>query len=625
MSALYQSRKNTLIQPLNIDEIGYVYDSKHITKMVEDIKKAKFGSYLVGGVVGAGKTSQVEIASHLASKSAIIVHANFYSQEECIEKFDKILLDSLVKEIKKKQIEKEFELLENIIDSCEKKLGYALDEEETVESTKDSKEEKHLSKNIGLGGGLGTALNCIFSSNVHVSSEIVRENSRNDQQNTLVKNTVTMTKIQPTYLDYIYQLLDALIDKKVVFIYDELDKMDEDVLKILFSKYKLLFVEKNVFNYFIVNDKIYRKYVESNLIDNPIYSYFMDRYYIPLLDFEETLRYTKMMFGEDRYINGMVTYYLCCGNYRLINQRYLSTYSINEIDIIKSYIFLKVIEKMWVPYFDNCTKDCTKDILAITIKTIIEKTVTLRSFQIDELIEKIKSKSICLDVGIDCTAIVKAIIEVIKVICPNAINIEHNIVNMNWEQLISSITEIIRLVKADRKEPLPEEQMDTIHISDMYCYGIRDYKYSRGEIPYLSYEIIPLKVANNSPESYKEILINILHTSMMEARVQVIVIRRARGEESFCTNDYEYTGIVIVDRGCYELAYYVDRGSYDSDRYDAVDGLIKEAERLCVNINYLLMLEPLDLDNEMYLIAARHNKPQSKLYEHRKVVQDRWT
>ena len=134
-----------------------------------------------------------------------------------------------------------------------------------------------------------------------------------------------------------------------------------------------------------------------------------------------------------------------------------------------------------------------------------------------------------------------------------------------------------------------------------------------------------LKVADNSPESYKEILINILHTSMMEARVQVIVIRRARGEESFCTNDYEYTGMVIVDRGCYELAYYVDRGSYDSDRYNAVDGLIKEAERLCVNINYLLMLEPLDLDNEMYLIAARHNKPQSKLYEHRKVVQDRWT
>lgn len=159
----------------------------------------------------------------------------------------------------------------------------------------------------------------------------------------------------------------------------------------------------------------------------------------------------------------------------------------------------------------------------------------------------------------------------------------------------------------------------------MYYCGIKDYRYEKGEIPFLSDEVIPLKVANNSPQSYKEILINILYTSLMEEGVQVIVIRRARGEESFYANDYEYTGMVIVDKGCYKIAYYVDRGSYDSDRYDAVEGLIKEAERLGININYLLMTEPLNLDYEMNHVIARYNNPHSELYEHRKVVQDRWT
>ena len=41
--------------------------------------------------------------------------------------------------------------------------------------------------------------------------------------------------------------------------------------------------------------------------------------------------------------------------------------------------------------------------------------------------------------------------------------------------------------------------------------------------------------------------------------------------------DFEYTGMVIVDKGTFEIAYYVERGSYDSDGKDAVDGLINEA------------------------------------------------
>lgn len=47
----------------------------------------------------------------------------------------------------------------------------------------------------------------------------------------------------------------------VVVIYDELDKMNEDILGVLFSRYKELFVEKDIFNFFVVNDTIYKNIV----------------------------------------------------------------------------------------------------------------------------------------------------------------------------------------------------------------------------------------------------------------------------------------------------------------------------------------------------------------------------
>lgn len=39
MSKLYEARKCTLTKPLSKEEIGYVYNSKVISPIIEDIKK----------------------------------------------------------------------------------------------------------------------------------------------------------------------------------------------------------------------------------------------------------------------------------------------------------------------------------------------------------------------------------------------------------------------------------------------------------------------------------------------------------------------------------------------------------------------------------------------------------
>ena len=63
------------------------------------------------------------------------------------------------------------------------------------------------------------------------------------------------------------------------------------------------------------------------------------------------------MFGETQYINGLVSYYLCIGNYRMLNQKYLSSYTKSDIDVIKAYVHKKTVEKLNRSYFDDYMRD----------------------------------------------------------------------------------------------------------------------------------------------------------------------------------------------------------------------------------------------------------------------------
>ena len=209
-------------------------------------------------------------------------------------------------------------------------------------------------------------------------------------------------------------------------------------------------------------------------------------------------------------------------------------------------------------------------------------------------------------------------------ICPEAIEVKQEEVTVKGEKLVDNYYLFEETIEDDRKETFTDIEKNSIQLSDMYSFMTKTYHRMDTEIPYLSRDIIPLKVADNETNSYREALINILYANLLEKGVQVIVIRRERGEESYYANDFEYTGIVIVDKGTFEIAYYVERGSYDSDGKDAVDGLINEAERLGVHVARLTATERINIEKEIKCIVDRYNNPWSELYEHRKVVYQKW-
>lgn len=156
-----------------------------------------------------------------------------------------------------------------------------------------------------------------------------------------------------------------------------------------------------------------------------------------------------------------------------------------------------------------------------------------------------------------------------------------------------------------RKENLKEEARD-IQLSDMYHYlkkGDKVYK----QIAFLSENIIPLEVAKNNPKTYEEALINLVKANLYQKNMQVIILQRERGEESYYKNDHEYTGIIVVDKGAIQVAYYVDRGSYDSDSFDAMEKLVNASNEYGVDVKKMKIENHIDLNKDIRYIVEKYN------------------
>lgn len=604
MTRLYNSRKSKLLSPLTMGEGGFVFESKHINQLIDDINGKKYGSYLIGGVVGSGKSSMVDMASSYAKDETILLHVKFYNEEECIDKFLLILLEKIIEVVKKDGYIEKSEELKIKIEKCEKELFYDIDEQKILEkSTKQELEMSSTGKTSG-NAGVGFSLSKFLFAKSEVGVEVIEEEKESENEEENYKETCTMTKRQDDKMQDIIGIFSLLLPRNIVIVYDELDKMSKDVLQELFAKYKGLFVENQIFNFFIVNEAIYMKYSDTNLFQNPYLTYFSGIYYISMLDFRDTLRYITMMFGERKYINGLVTYYTSLGNYRLINTMYLAKQEKKSMEIVKAFIHKKVIEKMTLPYLN----ECDKDLLVIAVKNVVEVIIKKRKIERNDLVEALRKTHKEFEECPDYFEMVKNVINEIEGIVPEAVSTENGTTVISVDSLWKHAIEIEELAIKDRIEEITEDKQHLIQYSDMYPYLRKEYIRYRGfGIPYISKDVIPLQVANNQTEAYMNILTSVLRANLEEDNLQVIVLKRARGEESYYRDDHVYTGIVVVNKGRYEVAYYVNEGCYDSDGYETLKKFISEAKKLGISVPIIEIETRIDLQKNIKDVVEVYN------------------
>ena len=602
MSKLYESRKTNLSNPLTRYEIGYVFNCNNLNSITNTINQENYGSYLIGGIVGTGKSSLVDIASEYTSKKSLVIHVNFYNQKKAINEFSIIVMEHLINTIEKEIAEPNDELLK-LIKECKLKLHHSIKEQlEINEST--NRDKKENTKN-SLFSEIHLKIKEVF--NIGIKSEKNIENTA--EENIVINKSISLNKIENDRIEDILNIIRQLKNINIIFIFDELDKMNINVLEKLFSKYKSIFVEKHIFNFFLVDDKMYVKYADS--CNSKLFTYFFGKYYMPLLSFEETTRYCVMMFGEKEYLNCLTRYYDTLGNYRLLNINYKETKDLSKITLIKedrvldkitlikSYILKKVIDNLDIIYLEKYYKD----LIIKRIKLIIEQSIKIRKFSIEDFKNHLKKNKTIKNIWPQDYDLINMVIDVIKNICPEAIYIENNIININTTSLYNQHKLFRETALTDRKNGVNIENkyIDTIQFFDMYPSDLVKPNHSKS-ISSLHKDIILLKVDEYNPEAYEEVLINLIETNLDQQNIQVIILQKEKFK-----NHNEYTGIVVIQKGIFQIAYYVNGASYDSNSFRTKERLETVAQKYGIDIKTIKINNNMELSKNKFDIIDKYN------------------
>lgn len=594
-------RDNNLIRPLNKEELEFVFGTENLKSIAGKLNDNKYGSYLIGGAVGTGKSSLINIVLGLSKKDVMLVNIRFYNESDGYDNFLRVVMGALIDSIEKDssiQMNEEFVLK---IAACKNWVYYDKEEKNVGEEEDSQQEEARAEMAAGLENNIsvGVGLKKFFSFFTGVTTRASKENTQVDKSEKRCKKIVTETKREENRIKQIISIINELKDIQVVLVYDELDKMNVDILEKWFAKYKNLFLEESFFNFFLVNDNMYARYGNSDFWVNPLYTCFSGVYYMKLLGFDESLKYCCMMYSNTSYIKGLAIYYNTLGNYRLINARCEDGYY--NIDAIKGYILKKVVSKLdrlgYEPHI------C--DILVGRVKRVIETVTVMKEIAIDELN---KNWSDSYDVWPRYLDIREMVIEEIRTLDDKLITEIDGSEIFNRYEFIGKQYEILRVIGSKGREYGDDMDFRDIHVRDMYSWIDEEETMAQTSMFFLPKKIKVKEVGENRTENYGNILMKIILANLNEREIQVLILERERGNESFEADDIEYTGIVFLTKGEFTVAYYVDRGSYKSDGYRAIQDLKEGAKKLGVSVQSMKIDRYMNVESEIDEIIDRYNR-----------------
>lgn len=334
------------------------------------------------------------------------VNIKFYSEIDSNDNFLRVVMEELIASIDKDTSIVKGEELNRKIAACKRWLYYDEDEQNIEEQEDAQGEEAKAEVATGIESNISAGVKFLLSSFfADLKARMTKEKTKVEKSENRCKKIITRSKREENRIEQIISLINELNDVKVVLVYDELDKMNIDILETWFAKYKNLFLEKNFFNFFLVSNQMYARYSNSDFWMNPLYTCFSGIYYMKLLGFEDTLKYCCMIFSNTLYGRGLAIYYNTLGNYRLINVRTEDTY--NYFVAFKGYILKEIIKTIDELGYESHFHD----ILVGRVKRVIEAVTIMKDTDIEALDQ---NWSDTYDVWPRCSDIKNMVIEEIR-------------------------------------------------------------------------------------------------------------------------------------------------------------------------------------------------------------------
>ena len=142
-------------------------------------------------------------------------------------------------------------------------------------------------------------------------------------------------------------------------------------------------------------------------------------------------------------------------------------------------------------------------------------------------------------------------------------------------------------------------------------------------ISVLKEDISPIEIAVNKPDAYMESLFPLVCTGLEDNGIMVIAIRRP-WKNSFVKKDYSYTGMVVIDKECFQVAYYIERGCYKSEGRAIFNRFLDEVAKRKVSICKMVATEDFDIETDIESLIRQYNRPNLNGLEDLKIRVENW-
>lgn len=579
-------RKGNIIEPITAEQEGFFYiteeTKKQICELQRLIREDIYGCYLISGMRGVGKTSFINVAlsslnNKYTDKKPVLIRINA-TQMRKVEDLFGVMIREFIR-VNNSQGDKEWEKLIKELEGIDKanRGELTLQEIKSCKGGECSGNTDIVTKQgvISMGEKI-----LFFKPNVFLSGEDKKTSSVQEEKYTERTNQYQQ-KVNA------YELFREWLNKfeecryRLIVVIDEIDKCKISLMEEIFAQYKELLTNYKLFCFFVSDEKTMRRCMDT---ESDIYStYFIKNFYLPLLSYEETMRYCYGYYCEEKISTVDIIYYLTIGNTRAINIKYKTHISFNFLNIAdvvllyKARLFRYILDNIKYVYDMEDSRMIKIDLLKRDVKKYIEYIFDnggCKTFDIMSFYEKNKSNS--YPSAQDILRYVKDYKDELGIQILNISAEEiHILYNENWY----IYAQMNKLYFRYEDEDMIEYDNE-INIEKLYSFFDKKYyHFSQGGGP-----IGVIKLGNNEPYAYGKAMEHLLISNIFSIG-NVIWIKRVRDGGENWYMDKEYSVLIVLDMGIGKrYLYYNEAGSYSSEGSTHVEEFVNKLKKL--NVKY---------------------------------------
>ncbi|MFR1722866.1 P-loop NTPase fold protein [Emergencia timonensis] len=593
----YFGKGNSELDPIKnpLDRILYEGDDiqTHICLSIKNDLSSRFTkNILLGGMRGCGKSSLINLAITSGNNLVIKIDCSIIDKED-----DLLML--IISELKK--ICDRIVLDENLSNDTDRLISQIVYETtNTYRHTVIEEIQKDRESIVDFIAEVCVSLKPInFRAGIENSLKTILSQREGKTEELLQQRVNASFERKEAFRDLINKVSE-LCKKKIVFIFDEIDKQPADFLNKIFDKYKTFLTSEQTTNIFIVDIYQYYYIMCMNISDN-IRVYFDKKYLLRAISFSlfKQILYNRICSNVDLEIN----YFLTQGIFRnIFAEVYTEHRDMNLMYKAKYYIDL-------VKYVNDCNEieDFEKEILLEVLNKILKRGFIGNRLNI-ECLNKICSMEFEMYKDIQLEERVLHILKTHAVEAANWIILNESEIaidtNIFEKKYIRPHCYDVQNENASSYWINHQGQIDAEHKRQLEINKYKLRSINNGQIKLRNYDTFEFYIINDSNKSYSDIIGTLLHSDGIEI---LFTIKKEN------TLGYEFAYVFFINSSIKgKNVLYYDNASFSYECYLVKAGIdnflsLNGIEEIVVEVDTDFIANK---DN-LHLIIDKYNKHEN--------------